>query len=157
MKKGVKILCALVGVGIPVYYAVGWQQRCIDRWKEEAEKQRAMFLLMSQWANLKQEGRSLEEYFLKNGYKKIAVYGMGVLGQRLAKELKASEIEIAYGIDNNRDIAFCDFPVISMKEDFLDADAIVVTVIKEFDVIREALLEKISSPVIAIEDVLDSL
>lgn len=157
MKKSIKIIGGLAGVGGLVCFVAGWQQKCIDRWKEQAEKNRAMFVLMDRWVSLRQEGKSLEEYFLKNGYQKIAVYGLGVIGQRLIKELKGSRIQIAYGIDKNEDMVYTGLDVITMNDQLSDVDAIVVTAMKEFDIIREELLEKINCPVIAIDDILRGL
>lgn len=154
MKRAIKVIGGLACVGSLVYFATWWQQRCIDRWKEQAEKNRAMFILMNQWANIRQDGRSLEEYFLKNGYYRIAVYGMGVLGQRLIKELNNSRIQIAYGIDKNRDMVYTDLKVVTMEDELKKVDAVVVTVVKEFDAIQEKLLKKMQCQVIAIEDIL---
>ena len=113
-----------------------------------------MFVLMDQWTNIKQNGRNLEEYFFKNEYYRIAVYGMGVLGQRLIKELDNSKIQIAYGIDKNRDIVYTNLKVVTMEDELKKVDAVVVTVVKEFDAIQEKLLKKIECQVIAIEDIL---
>ena len=33
--------------------------------------------ILNQWLFLKQEGRSLEQYFVNNGYETIAIYGAG--------------------------------------------------------------------------------
>lgn len=132
-----------------------WQQKCIDRWREESRKQRAMFLIMNQWVNLKQDKRNLAEYFQKNGYQKIAIYGMGPIGLRLVKELKDSSIEVSYGIDQNSDSIFAGIRVVKMDDVLADVDVVVVTVIKEFDAIREALLEKLTCPIVAVEDVLN--
>lgn len=155
MKKNIKVIGSLLGIGITIYMAGSWQQKCIDRWREESRKQRAMFLLMNQWINIKQENRNLEEYFLKNKLKKIAIYGMGPMGQRLVKELKDSSIETAYGIDQNSDRIFTSIKLVKMEEKLADVDAVVVTVVKEFDTIRDALMKKLSCPVIAIEDILN--
>ena len=154
MKKIAKIIVGLAGVGGLVYFVAWWQQKCIDRWKEQAEKNRAMFVLMDQWANIKQNGRNLEEYFLKNEYYRIAVYGMGILGQRLIKELDNSKIQIVYGIDKNRDMVYTNLEVVTMEDELEKVDAVVVTVVKEFDAIRETLLKKLECQVIAIEDIL---
>lgn len=154
MKKTVKIIGALAGVGGLLYFVAGWQQKCIDRWKEQAEKNRAMFVLMDRWANIRQNGRCLEEYFLKNEYYRIAVYGLGVMGQRLIKEFDNSKIEIAYGIDKNEDMAYTNLEVVTMEDELKQVDAVVVTVVKEFDAIRERLMEKTECQVIALEDIL---
>lgn len=130
MKKSIKIIGGLVGVGGLVCFVAGWQQKCIERWKEQAEKNRAMFIIMDQWANLRQEGRNLEEYFIKNGYLRIAVYGMGVVGKRLIKELKNSKIQVVYGIDKNEDMVYTDLDVLTMNDELIKVDAVVVTVVK---------------------------
>lgn len=155
MRKGIKVIGGLMSVGIPVYLAGRWQQKCIDRWKEEASKQRAMFLVMNQWTNVKQANRNLEEYFLKNELRKIAIYGMGLMGQQLIKELKDSSIETAYGIDRNSDGIVSGIKVVTMDEELADVDAVVVTVLKEFDEIRDALTKKLNCSVVAIGDILN--
>lgn len=155
MRKGMKVIGKLIAVGIPVFLAGRWQQKCIDHWKDESRKQRAMYLLMSQWINIKQAGRSLEEYFTKNEYKKIAIYGMGPMGLQLVKELKNSSIETAYGIDQNSDKIFAGIKVVKMDDELADVDVVVVTVIKGFDAIREGLQEKLACPVVPIEDILN--
>lgn len=157
MKKRVKVIGRLVGVGALLCFVAGWQQKCIEHWKEQAEKNRAMFVLMDRWASLRQEGKSLEEYFLKNGYRRIAVYGMGVVGQRLIKELRDSSIQIAYGIDKNEDMVYTGLDVMTIKDQLPYVDAVVVTVLKEFDAIQEVLSEKIDCHVVAIEDILGEL
>lgn len=154
MKKSTKIISTLAGAGSLVCFVAGWQQKCIVHWKEQAEKNRAMFMIMDQWTNLKQDGKSLEEYFLKNGYLQIAVYGMGVVGKRLIKELRNSRIQVVYGIDKNKNMVYTDLDVVTMEDELRKVDAVVVTVVKEFDAICEALLEKIDCSVIAVEDIL---
>lgn len=155
MKKGIKVLCGLFGVGIPVCSALICQQKCIDCWKEESEKQRAMFLLMNQWTRIKQEGENLEKFFLENDYKKIAVYGMGAIGQRLVKELKDSKIEVVYGIDRDKSMMSTNITVKTMDEKLGKVDVVVVTVLKEFDVICKAILQKLNCEVLPIEDIIN--
>ena len=110
---------------------------------------------MNQWTNVKQANRNLEEYFLKNELRKIAIYGMGLMGQQLIKELKDSSIETAYGIDRNSDGIVSGIKVVTMDEELADVDAVVVTVLKEFDEIRDALTKKLNCSVVAIEDILN--
>ena len=42
-----------------------------------------------------------------------------------------------------------------MDEELADVDAVVVTVLKEFDEIRDALTKKLNCSVVAIEDILN--
>lgn len=154
MKRIIKRIGELACAGGLVYFVARWQQKCIDHWKEQAEKNRAMFVLMDRWASLRQDGRKLEEYFMKNEYGRIAVYGLGVMGQRLIKELRDSQVEVVYGIDKNEDMTYTGLDVIPIRGELPSVDAVVVTVVKEFETIREVLSKKLDCPVIAIEDIL---
>lgn len=154
INKSLKALACLAGFSIPAYFVTKWQQESIDYWREMAKKNEALFYMMNQWTRLKQDGKGLEEYFIKYGYKKIAIYGMGMMGQMLARELKESEIEVVYGIDRNSNNIYADVKVVTMNRKLNQVDAVVVTVVKDFCAIREALLKKMDCQVIAIEDIL---
>lgn len=150
-------ICILLGIAVPCYYITKLQQNCINKWKKDAEKNRGLFLLMNQWVNIKQKGKSLKSYFEKNNLKKIAVYGMSYVGMQLLNELKDSEIEVAYGIDRNADNINSDIKLITMDDDFEDVDAVVITTLTGFDEICDALSRKIDCYFISIEDILNEI
>ena len=56
--------------------------------------------VMLQWVVALQHGNSMVEYLSRNGYKKIAVYGMNDIGNCVVRELMSeSEAELIYVID----------------------------------------------------------
>lgn len=122
--------------------------------KSYADKHLSLYLMMNQWVKVKQEGKNLSAYFEKEGYKKIAIYGMSYAGETLVNELKGSGIEVAYGIDRNADSLYADVDVVTMEDELGTVDAIIVTAITFFDEIEEKLSEKIDCPVLSLEDVL---
>lgn len=119
-----------------------------------SEKHLALFLMMNQWVAVKQEGKNLADYFDKQGYKSIAIYGMSYAGERLLEELKCSDIQVQYGIDKNADNIYMDVNIVTMEDELKPVDAIVVTPIFFFDEIEEELSQKIDCPIISLEDVL---
>lgn len=119
-----------------------------------ADKHLALYLMMNQWVKVKQEGKSVVSYFEKNGYKKVAIYGMSYAGETLLEELKGSGIEPVYGIDRKANGIYSDIDVYTMDDDLEEVDAIVVTAISFFDEIEEKLGEKVSCPIISLEDIL---
>ena len=158
MKNKFKVvICVLLGILLPCYFITKLQQDCINKWRKDAEKNRGLFLLMNQWTLIKQKGKNLKPYFEKNNYKKIAVYGMGYVGKRLLNELKDSEIEVAYGIDKNASSMSADIKLITMDDDFEEVDAVVITVLTDFDDICDALSRKINCPFISIEDIVNEI
>ena len=122
--------------------------------KQMSDKHLTLFLLMNQWVKVKQEGKNLSSYFMANGYKKIAVYGMSYMGETLVEELKESGVEVAYGIDKNADGIYADIDVVSMDDELKEVDAVVVTAVTFFDEIEKRLSEKVSCPIISLEDIL---
>lgn len=118
-----------------------------------SDKHLALFLMMNQWVKVKQEGKNLALFFEKNGYKRIAVYGMSYAGETLIDELRDSGITVAYGIDKKADSLYADVDIVSMDDDLEKVDAIVVTAITFFDEIEQQLSEKMNCPIISLEDI----
>lgn len=116
-------------------------------------KNYVLFRLMNQWVKVKQEGKNLSEYFRQCGYKKIAIYGMGYIGDTLLNELKGTETEVLYGIDRNASSTYANIDVVSLSDEFKPVDAIVLTVIDSFEMISERVQEKINCPILSIIDV----
>lgn len=154
MKKGIiSVLSALAGAAAGAGAVGKVMAEGTEKSKKMSDKHLALFLMMNQWVKVKQDGKNLSEYFKKNGYQKIAIYGMSYAGQTLVDELKDTGIEVAYGIDRN-DSIYADVEVYSVEDDLAEVDAVVVTAITFFDVIEENLSEKLSCPIISLEDVL---
>lgn len=155
MKKGVVSVLSMLTGAIAGAGAVGKMTgEKLSRAKSMSDKHLALFLMMNQWVKVKQEGKNLVSYFEKNGYKKIAIYGMSYAGETLLDELKGSDVQVAYGIDKNADGIYADVETVSMEDPLEEVDAIVVTAITFFDDIKEKLSEKISCPIISLEDIL---
>lgn len=140
-----------------VLFLMWLQQKSIVRWKKQAEKKTGQYLLMDQWIRLKQEGKKLESYFVKNHYNRIAVFGLGHIGKRLLKELKDSEIQVIYTIERKTKNINPNIKVFTLATRIPNVDAVVVTVIDGFDDISEILAQKVKCPVIAIEDILNEI
>ena len=137
--------------------AIGMQkinEKAIVKNAEMSDKHLSLFLLMNQWVKIKQEGKNLSSYFEENGYHEIAIYGISYAGETLVNELAGSTVKIKYAIDRNADNIYVEINVLSPEDELEDVDAIVVTAIKFFDEIEEMLSEKVSCPIISLEDIL---
>lgn len=155
MGKGtISLISFLSGVAISAgamgKVAIGETEKA----KNMSNKHLALFLMMNQWVKVKQERKNLSDYFEKNGYKKIAIYGMSYAGVTLFEELKGTKTVVAYGIDINADNIYSDLDIFSVKEDLSGVDAIVVTAITFFDEIKEQLSTKGDWAILSLEDIL---
>ena len=98
----------------------------IRRLREESAKHLDLYLLMNDWVHIKQNRKSLSSYFEKNGYKKIAIYGMNYVGETLVKELQGTNIEIAVGIDKNANSMTSSIKLVTIEnfEDIVDLQSL---------------------------------
>lgn len=155
MKKGMTgVLMALAGAGMGAAAAGKAMEKKADKWQRMSDKHLALFLMMNQWVAVKQEGKNLSEYFERNNYKTIAVYGMSYAGETLAEELKDSGICIKYGIDKRADRISKGIDMVTMEDSLQEVDAVVVTAITFFDEIAEELEKRLSCPILSLEDIL---
>lgn len=155
MKKGVigvlSLLAGVAGGTIGVGRITGPK---IQKWEQLSNKHLALFRMMNQWVKVKQEGKNLSSYLEKNGYKEIAVYGMSYAGETLLDELRGTSVHVAYAIDQKADTIYANTAVVSMDNNLEPVDAIVVTAITFFDEIEEKLAQKVSCPILSLEDIL---
>ncbi|MCI8596978.1 MAG: hypothetical protein HFJ10_00810 [Lachnospiraceae bacterium] len=156
-KQVIAIFSALTGAAVGAAAMKKIFRIETDKAKTLSDKHWAMFLMMNQWIQAKQEGKSLEEYFIKNNYKKIAVYGMSYVGERLIEELKGSEIKVAYGIDRNAGGLYADVDIVSPDDSLEDVDAVIVTSIFYMEEIEMDLSDKLSCPIVSLEDILNEM
>ncbi|MEZ3518140.1 MAG: hypothetical protein K1W37_23675 [Lachnospiraceae bacterium] len=155
MKKGmISVVSMLVGAAAGAGAIGKMEGDRLNKTQSMSDKHLALFLMMNQWVKVKQEGKNLSEYFERNGYKRIAVYGMSYAGETLIDELKGSKIEIAYGIDQRASSIYADVDIVSAEDTLKDVDAVVVTAISFFDEIEEKISLKLDCPIISLEDVL---
>lgn len=155
MKKGViGALSGIIGVGAGAVTIGKVMGTKVNDWQKLSDKHLALFLMMNQWVKVKQEGKNLSDYFEKNNYKNIAIYGMSYVGETLADELKNTATKVAYGIDKKADSIYAEFDIASPEDDLEEVDAVVVTSITFFDEIETMLEKKLKCPIISLEDIL---
>lgn len=155
MKKGIiSILSALIGAGVGAGTVGKISFEKENKIQAMSDKHLALFLMMNQWIKVKQEGKNLADYFEKEGYKNIAIYGMSYAGETLIEELKGTDIHIAYGIDKGAESIYAEIDLVSPNDKLQDVDAIIVTAITFFEEIEEQLSEKVKCPIISLEDIL---
>lgn len=153
-KQTVSILSALTGAVLGAAAVGKMSGNKIRKKQSMSNKHLELFKMMSQWVTVKQAGKNLASYLERNGYKKIAIYGMSYAGETLIGELNGTGVTVAYGIDRNADSIYADVDVVTMDDYLEPVDAVVVTAITFFDEIEEQLAEKIDCPIISLEDIL---
>ncbi len=155
MKKGISALLGMAAGAAAGGIAAGTSSsKKIKEMAEVHAKVHELYMAFDQWLQIRQEGKTLVEYFTRNDYKTVAVYGMKELGERLCDELRGSDITVSYAIDQNADAIYADVDVVMPDDELAPVDVIVVTAITYFDEIEEKLCEKVDCPIVSLEDIL---
>lgn len=141
-----------VGASVGIGYEFIKEEKRLDKMEENYKKFESFYRLLITWVEMKQEGKSLVEYFEFNNIKTIAIYGMKELGERFVKELEGSDIEIKYVIDQNIDKIETPYKKVRPNDDLEPVDAIVVTAIYYYQEIEEDLSKKVDYEIISLED-----
>lgn len=126
---------------------------------ETNEKYRMYYEVCNQWIKMQNNNYSIETFFKEKGYYRIAIYGMGELGNRLIESLDGSDIQVKYGIEKELTTGFAEIDIRGFDEEeiFIDIDCIVVTPIHMYDQIKKQLQVKCNCDVISLEDVVYGL
>ena len=116
------------------------------------------------WVANKQNQKTLDAFFDAEGIRRIAIYGMGSLGELFYNELKSRNIvEIKYFIDQMADLysyGLDDIPVkntISMEAEDR-TDAVIVTPVHIFNEIKDDLLKQgYNGKILSLEDAINRM
>lgn len=122
-------------------------------YKQLADKHLCIMDVFKHWLMMLEGGGKIEAYFLENGYRDIAVYGMGYLGERLLKGLDGTNIRVKYLIDRQYRSVYGEVPVVSMEDVLEPVDVIVVTPVYDFYTIKRQLKLRTDDKIISMEDI----
>lgn len=119
-----------------------WRKEYVAGRFQPIDKYRAMFFAMYRWNKLLLGGHNLADYFINRGYKRIAIYGRGQIGELLKSELIGTGVEFSHFIDKDKrknEKNICYDPADQMPE----CDCVVFTVIDNINTIKETYRDTI--------------
>jgi len=127
--------------------------------KEDAEIRKREMLLdtYERWVDKLILGEKIVQFFIKNGYHKVAIYGMGRIGKHLFTEFKHSDIEVVYVIDQNisRYTNYYEgVPCYSIDSTLPYVHMVIVTVSSAAEEIKEDLYKRVPYQIESMNDIL---
>ena len=125
--------------------------------KNLSDKHLMLFLLMNEWVKVKQANKSVSEFLLNEGYRRIAIYGMSYVGQRLYDELMDSDVEIIACIDQKGGGTYFNHNIVDVDKLPSDIDAIIVTPIFYFEEIKKNLEKNVLANIVSLEEIIYGL
>ena len=139
------------------YISIRKMDRELDKTMLLSKKHFAMFCIMNRWLEAKQQEKRMDVYLKKRGIQTVAIYGMHYIGERLYKELENTQIEVAYGIDQNKDGSNCALTIYKPNDKLPLVDAIIVTTPLYYYSLRRTIGQELNIPVISILEVIEGM
>lgn len=109
---------------------------------------------LDEWMALREKNINPADYLKKSSYKRIAMYGMGILGRHFLYDLEKAGVEVAYIIDRRVELKHPKLDIKGLEDDLENVDAVVVTAIADFDEIFDSLKGKVNCPIISIAEMI---
>lgn len=109
------------------------------------------------WMECREEDRSVAAWLRAQGIANIAIYGLGMLGRHLLWELEKEGYPVCYSIDRQQEGWPSDLKVYSLDDELPAADAVIVTVMYDFNRIQTILSKKRTWKIWALDEVLDRM
>lgn len=128
--------------------------RAVNRQMAELSKFKYFNVLNSRWLHNIMRGRRIEDYLLRNNFRRVAVYGLGELGRLVCEELKNSEVEVQYIIDRNEKKQYEGIEVVRLSEKMAPVDGIIVTVGEGYGNIEDSIKRVVDYTVLPLEKIL---
>lgn len=124
---------------------------------EKYNRSQSRIRTLDLWLQQKQANGRIQDFFLRNNFKEIAIYGMGYLGEYLLHDLQENQIIVKYAIDKNADKNVYGIKTVAPDAELERVDAIIVSAVYNFEDIRKLISAKIDCPIISLDDVLGNL
>ena len=148
MNSGGKGIFILLGFGICKYFA--------DKLNKEKdytiEKKNLYIQILDRLLVVRERGISLNKYLQEKNHKKVAIYGLGMIGSHLYEALKGTEVELI-GIDKSKVYNNFRMPIYKPDYNLNDIDLIIVTPFDYKEIFHD--LQKYHKKIISIHQLLN--
>lgn len=123
----------------------------LDVYRKKVFRYEKYWKVLDAWLRLREQGKKLEKYLVKEHIEKIGIYGVGMMGRHLISELSNSEIKIVYAIDQKAEFIESLVEIYRPDEVFPTVDAIIITILSDVEEIIDRINKKIDCKIILLE------
>lgn len=126
----------------------------IEEKNQKMNKYWNYFCVLDRWMGLKENKQGLDKYLKESGYRKVAIYGVGKLGDHLFRELKCSQVKVICSIDQSAGKKIDDLTSFCVGDKLPNVDAVIVTPIYDFYSIKENLEKYVECDVVSLDEII---
>ena len=125
--------------------------------RSQIARYRSFWQLLHSLLKVQEQHFCLADWLRQQGWTRIAVYGLGMVGKHLATLLQQQGLVPVFGVDQSRNAVSNTFPVLALEDTLPAADILIVTVTYDFARIQERATLKLNCPIVSLKALLDEL
>ena len=121
---------------------------------DQNDKNLCYMNLLDHWMTLREKDIFVADWLLKGGYKHVAIYGYGILGRHLYRELRDSEVRVEYFIDQQGSKTGTECRTYLPSEKVPEVDIVIVTAVYYYGEIYSQIKEKGIRKIVSLQTIL---
>lgn len=123
------------------------------------EKRRKNLRCLDKWLTNLEEGKHIADYLKKFRIYRVGIYGYGMLGKHLVRELQRRELSVVWVMDRSAsgDDSYCNVMRPGDFDKAEDVDIAIIAAISDVEEAEAVLLKFVKGKIISIEELLDSI
>lgn len=108
--------------------------------QDELQKNKLFYMVLTRWIRLRNSGRSCADILQRRGIHRVVIYGYADMGKLLCEELQKSGMQVDYILDRVvKQSGYDHIPVYSPQIGLPQSDAVIVTAVYSFEMIKRNL------------------
>ncbi|WP_052212457.1 glycoside hydrolase family 99-like domain-containing protein [Anaerovibrio lipolyticus] len=123
--------------------------------RRSLDRYRSYWRVLDLWVGMLERGDTPVDYLKKQGYSSVAVYGYGMLGKHLVYQLQQEGFNVRYVIDRQVEKNTDGVPLYSLNKNLPLVDAIIVTVLYDYDSIMNDIKRVLDVDVLPVDKLLE--
>lgn len=124
--------------------------------RHSLDRYRSYWRVLDLWVGMLEKGNTPVSYLKKAGYNSVAVYGYGMLGKHLVYQLQKEGFSVKYVIDRQIEKQADGMPLYPLQEGLPEVDAVIVTVLYDYDNIMSELKKIVDADVLPIDKLFET-
>lgn len=123
------------------------------------EKYKKNMQCLDRWLSNNENGKQIADYLNTYQIHRIGIYGYGMLGKHLVRELREQNFPVSWVIDRSSfcDDAGCNLVRPDNSGQLEDVDAAVITSLTNVEEMEDVLLDFVTGKIISVEELIDSI
>lgn len=123
----------------------------------ELSKYKQFTRVLNQWMSVNLKTNGIAEFLVKNGYSHIAIYGYGLLGKTLYRELEHSDCRVVYIVDKNENLTADDVEVYHNTYNMKKVDVVIITALSYYEEIASEIKTRSGLASLSLDFVLNKI